>query len=150
MANKYTKIIPDMQKLCDLYELGMTQHEVAEEMGLTQKIVWRCLRDAKVKCRKDAPRNQKKSNNNNWKGDTFSYSAFHYRIKALKGSPYQCEICGTQDRNKHYDWANLTGKFNDPSDYKRMCRSCHWKYDQKYLNFKGASGGRHSKRDRDG
>jgi len=55
-----------------------------------------------------------------------------------------CEVCGAKDQNRSYDWANLTGKYDDPSDYKRMCRSCHWKYDKKHLNFKGAVGGRPS------
>jgi hypothetical protein len=142
MANKYTKIRPDKKQLIDLYDSGMTQAEVAEEMGLTQKIVWRCLRDYGVKCRTAGPRNQKGEKNNNWKGDNVTYAAFHYRLKSLKGNPKKCEVCNTSDPNRTYDWANLTGKYNDPKDYKRMCRSCHWKYDKKFLNFKGATGGR--------
>ena len=58
-------------------------------------------------------------------------------MKALKGKPKKCEVCGTTDKKKNYDWANLTGKFNDPEDYKRMCRSCHRKYDKAHLNFQG-------------
>ena len=145
MANKYTKTKPNMETMKHLYESGMTQGEVAIEMELTQKIVWRCLRDSNIKCRVAAPRNQKGDFNNNWKGDSVTYAAFHYRIKALKGSPKHCDVCGTNDPMKSYDWANLSGKYDDPADYKRMCRSCHWKYDQKYLNFKGAIGGRTAK-----
>jgi hypothetical protein len=63
-------------------------------------------------------------------------------MKALKGSPKKCEICGESETKKHYDWANLTGNYEDPNDYKRMCRSCHWKYDKKSTNFKGARGGK--------
>ncbi len=144
MANKYTKTEPDMIEMVALYESGMTQKEVAEEMGLTQKIVWRCLRDAGVQCRADAPRNQKSEMNNNWKGNDVGYKAFHYRMRALKGSPKHCEVCGTEEPTRTYDWVNLTGKFDDPNDYKRMCRSCHWKHDKKYLNWKGATGGRKS------
>ena len=33
------------------------------------------------------------------------------------------------DESKKYDWANLTGNYNDPKDYKRMCKSCHLRYD---------------------
>jgi len=142
MANKYTKTKPDMNRMAELYRNGMTQSEVAEEMGLTQKIVWRCLRDAKIKCRPDAPRNQQRERNNNWRGESVTYAAFHYRMKALRGRPQRCEVCGTTDPARHYDWANLTGRHNDPNDYKRMCRSCHWKYDKKHLNWKGAVGGR--------
>lgn len=123
--------------LIELYKSGMTQKEVAEEMGLTQKIIWRCLRDAKVKCRIAAPRNQRNVNNKNWKGKNVCYEAFHKRLYALKGRPMKCEVCEATDNKRHYDWANLSGRFDDPSDYKRMCRSCHWKYDKKHLNFKG-------------
>lgn len=135
MTNKYTKAKPDMEKMISLYLSGMTQYEVAIEMEITQKIVWRCLRDYGVKCRKAAPRNQKTINNNNWKSDNVGYAAFHKRIQKLKGLPQYCEICGTTEKNKTYDWANLSGKYNDPNDYKRMCRSCHWKHDKTYLNF---------------
>ncbi len=137
MANKHTKTNPNMNLMKKLYFSGMTQIEVAEEMGLTQKIVWRCLRDAGVKCRKAAKRNQYGINNNSWKGKDASYAAFHYRIYKLKGRPLYCEVCHTKDKSKHYDWASLSGKYDDPSDYKRMCRSCHWKYDKTHLNFKG-------------
>lgn len=144
MANKYTKTKPDMGKMIQLYRNGMTQKEVAEEMSLTQKIVWRCLRDACERCRPDAPRNQRAESNNNWKGNKATYKAFHYRMNALKGKPIVCEVCGTTNPQKTYDWANLTGRYDDPNDYKRMCRSCHWKYDKKHLNWKGATGGRPS------
>src|SRR5574343_640247 len=145
MANKYTKTTPDMQQMVALYESGMTQVEVADAMNLTQKVVWRCLRDARVICRRAAPRNQKGENNNNWKPDGVTYAAFHYRMKALLGRPKMCEVCGTTEEKRTYDWANLTGKYDDPSDYKRMCRSCHWIFDQKHTNFKGAVDGRPSK-----
>ncbi len=26
-------------------------------------------------------------------------------------------------------------QYEDMSDYAPMCRSCHWKYDKKHLNF---------------
>lgn len=142
MANRYTKKEVDTARLITLYQSGMTQTEVAEEMGLSQKLVWHRLRECGVNCRKAAPRNQKGENNNNWKPGEVCYAAFHYRIKALKGKPKKCEVCNTTDPTKTYDWANLTGDYDNPEDYKRMCRSCHWKYDKKHLNFKGATAGR--------
>ena len=142
MANKYTKTKPDIKKLIALYKTGRTQKEVAEEMCLTQKIVWRCLRDAQVKCRPAVARNQLKENNNNWKGARAGYSAFHRRLEAQKGKPKKCEVCGTTEEQKTYDWANLTGKYDNPKDYKRMCRSCHFKYDEQYKNFRGSGRGR--------
>ena len=65
----------------------------------------------------------------NWKGTRVAYSAFHRRITKEKGSPCYCEICGITDKSKRYEWANLTGKYHDFFDYKRMCKKCHCNYD---------------------
>ncbi len=136
MANKYTKIQIDVERAISLYESGMTQAEVAEELGTTQKVIWHRLKGAGYKCRVAAKRNQRGKNNDSWRGNDASYSAFHLRLQALRGKPQKCEVCGTVDTKKSYDWANLTGRYDDPGDYKRMCRSCHWKRDKKILNIK--------------
>jgi len=66
--------------------------------------------------------------NSQWKGIDASYSSFHKRIYTIKGAPSYCEICETT-KAKKFEWANLTGKYNDVNDYKRMCSKCHKKYD---------------------
>ena len=119
-----------------LYLSGMTQCEVAKEMNTTQRVIWRLFKKNKLEQRKAAPRNQRGVNNNNWKGSDVGYSAYHRRMESQMGKPKKCEVCGTDDIKLKYDWANLTGKYNDPKDFKRMCRSCHWKYDKKILNIK--------------
>jgi DNA-binding XRE family transcriptional regulator len=58
-----------------------------------------------------------------------SYYAAHERVAKRRGLPKKCEICGTTDRSKVYQWANLTGHYDDPEDYKRMCQSCHASFD---------------------
>ena len=68
-------------------------------------------------------------NHPNWKGKKAKYGAFHERVKSKFGSPKRCTVCGTTDKNKLYEWANLSGEYNNISDYKRMCHSCHKKYD---------------------
>jgi len=117
------------------YELCMTQREIAAELGLTQKIVWNIMRRHGLKARKAAKRDQWGSRNHSWKGLHASYQAFHMRVERRRGKPRYCEVCGTTDPNKHYDWANLTGRYHDPNDYARMCRSCHWRYDRRILNI---------------
>jgi len=144
MANKYTKQPFDIEKAKSLYESGLTQIEVAMRLGTTQKVVYERFKGVGYKCRKAMKRNQLRENNSLWKGDYATNKAFHYRLKSLFGTPKKCEVCGTTDPHKSYDWANLTGHYEDVSDYKRMCRSCHWKYDKKHLNFHGAIGGRAS------
>ena len=139
MANKYTKTVVDIDKVVSLYESGMTQVEVAKHMGLTQKLIWHRLKESGIKCRVAKKRNQFGSNNSYWKGKKATYRAFHRRLDALKGKPKRCEACGTTDPKKTYDWANMSGRYDDPNDYKRLCRSCHWKRDKKYLNFTKSS-----------
>ena len=31
--------------------------------------------------------------------------------------------------DKEYEWANMTGDYDNPKDYKRMCKKCHHKQD---------------------
>lgn len=127
------------------YEVSvMSQNEIAAKYSVTLKRVQTSMRRYEITSRPAIKRNQIGCNNSSWKGDSACYAAFHYRLSSLYGKPQKCEICGTSDPKRTYDWANLTGRYDDPSDYKRMCRSCHWKYDDKAANFKGAVGGRSS------
>ena len=119
-----------------LYISGMTQVEVAEALGTTQKVIWTLMRNHNIPRRPQIKRDQTGPKNHMWKGDEASYSAFHLRVQTQRGRPRHCEVCGTTDQRRSYDWANLSGRFDDPSDYKRMCRSCHWKHDRKILNIK--------------
>lgn len=136
MTNKYTYNPPfTKEELEQDYAAGLTQHEIADRYHTSQKVVWRAMHRWGIKARPAIKRNQYGENNSYWKGDDVSYAAFHKRIEALNGKPQKCEVCGTTDTNKSYDWANLTGHYEDPKDYKRMCRSCHWKHDQKHFNL---------------
>jgi hypothetical protein len=127
----------DFKEAKRLYEAGMSQGEVAIELGTSQKVIWSLFRKNGYKSRPAAKRNQYGQANASWKGSAAGYQAFHRRLDATKGRPKKCEVCGIDDPKRVYDWANLTGKLDEPSDYKRMCRSCHSKYDSKALNFKG-------------
>ena len=130
MANMYTKTpTPKKTEIKKLYNKGLTQNQLAEHYKVTQKIVWRWMRDLKIKTRIPKNNNQYGENNKNWRGDKAGYSALHYRVYKKRGMPQKCEICGTSDKKKRYHWANMTGKYEDINDYKRMCQSCHWKND---------------------
>ena len=71
------------------------------------------------------------SNHPNWLGDKVGYTGSHTRVKKKFGKPSRCDICGTTRKDIVYEWANLTGNFHDINDFRRMCRSCHRKYDYK-------------------
>lgn len=120
-------------KMISLYETGMTQREVGNALGVSQKVVFGRLRKAGYKCRKAAKRFQNGSANAFWKGSNAGYQAFHRRMESTRGRPRLCEVCGTT-KPQFFDWANLTGRYDDPLDFKRMCRSCHRNYDNSRRN----------------
>jgi len=135
---------PDLvSRVAVLYAFGKTQVEIAEEVGLTQKVVWNLMRRSGISARVAAKRNQFGDANHAWKGNAAGKQAFHRRLYARHGKPSDCQVCGTSDPGKSYDYANLTGRYEDLTDYMPMCRSCHWKYDKKILNIK------HMRRDAD-
>jgi len=131
------KIYPEYQvgAVREMYAKGHTQAEIAVALGLTQKVVWNLMRRHSIKSRVAAKRDQSGKKNHMWKGDGASKCAFHRRLYSRYGKPKKCSECGSVDA-KHYDYANLTGKYEDISDYAPMCRSCHWKYDAKILNIR--------------
>lgn len=57
-----------------------------------------------------------------------TYGAHHDKVRKLRGKPSKCEICGTTEA-KRFEWANITGNYEDINDYKRMCKSCHNRHD---------------------
>lgn len=137
MSNQHTYRTPfTKEQLAEDYlELGLTQTEIAAKWGTTQRVVWRAMRKHGIKARVAAKRNQRGPNNDSWKGDAAGYHALHLRVAKALGKPMKCDVCGTTDPTKTYDWANLSGRYYDLRDYVRMCRSCHWKRDGKINNI---------------
>lgn len=113
-------------KVRELYAGGKTMREVADEIGCTVKVLQRLMPAHGIERRKATPRNQTGEKNSRWKGDFAGYSAFHLRVYMARGKASKCSRCGA---GSVFDWANLTGRYEDVSDYAEMCRSCHRKYD---------------------
>ena len=51
-----------------MYESGMTQAEIGAELGVSQKVVWRFMKNHGIGARKAAKRNQLRENNASWRG----------------------------------------------------------------------------------
>jgi hypothetical protein len=132
MANKYTaKPIPPKDILEKMYnDEFLSQSEIGEKFQTTQKVVYSWFKKLGIQSRVPYKRFQNGEKNNSWKGNDATYAAFHYRVESARGKPHYCSACGTMDA-KRYEWANLTGKYDDLMDYARMCVSCHRKYDIK-------------------
>lgn len=116
--------------LVKMYDSGMTQAEIAQELGTSQKRIFTAMRRMQIPRRRSVKRSQAGEANNAWRGDDASYTAKHARVYRQRGQPMFCSVCGTTDAAKAYDWANVSGNYNDPKDYARMCRSCHRKFDR--------------------
>lgn len=80
---------------------------------------------------------QKGKNNSTWKGDEAGYVSMHARVYRLRGKAFGCTVCGANDPAKWYEWANLTGHYEDVDDYASMCRRCHKKFDMEKRPDKG-------------
>ena len=116
-------------KVQALYDSGYTQDEIAAHIGFTQKVIWNIMRRHAIARRRQIKRDQMGPRNHMWKGDEAGYQALHIRLDKRFGKPRHCDECGTADESRTYDWANLTGNYTDITDFRRMCRQCHRRYD---------------------
>lgn len=119
----------------DFYQSGKTQTEIGQLLGVSQKVIWKLMMRHGIKARVAFKRDQTGEKNSYWKGDKAGYQAMHRRLYARFGKPNKCTMCGTESAS-HYDYANLSGSYEQIGDYMPMCRSCHWKFDKKVLNIK--------------
>lgn len=70
-----------------------------------------------------------------WKGDAVGYTSLHQWIARKLGKPKQCSHCKSTNC-KAYDWANVSGKYRrDFSDWVRLCRGCHIRFDRSNLKL---------------
>ena len=120
----YPQEIVDL--ICGMYRDGMTVAEIRQQAPQgyrVQTILERYLPER----RPAAKRHQTGEANHSWKGDAASYQALHLRVEAARGKPQRCSRCAATEGRM--EWANLTGEYQDVTDYARMCVSCHRKFD---------------------
>ncbi len=148
MVNKYTATkVPNREEIMNLVEKNnMSQKEIGQMYGVSQKVVWRWCRVLDIHY-KPIKRNQHQQNNTSWKPtpapsqrDKKWYRTLHKRTELLRGKPSHCEICGTSDSNKKYHWASPEHKYESVDEFVRMCISCHWKHDGKIMNILKSAG----------
>lgn len=135
---------PDfVQRVHDAYKRIGNMKKAGAEFGVSEITVWRMFKSAGLPVNPVGYKHDWKGPKcSKWKGDNATYSGFHQRVVRERGTPSRCENCGTTDPASTYDWANMTGAYQDVNDYKRMCRSCHWTHDGIRSNFTGNTGAR--------
>ncbi len=109
-----------------MYSDGMTIAEIQAVLPRGFKAQRIVERHVPIR-RTPAKREQRGERNAAWKGDEASYTALHLRVVVARGKPSECENCGI--REGRFEWANLTGRYEDVDDYARLCVSCHRKLD---------------------
>lgn len=65
-----------------------------------------------------------------WKGEFASYTAKHIWLNKYYGKAIKCENLDCSRESTTYDWANISGKYRDRSDYLQLYRKCHRKFDK--------------------
>jgi hypothetical protein len=118
----------DPELLRALYSQGMTQRECAAEFGVARSEIHRSMVFYDIPRRPAIKRDQRGEKNPRWKGNDGNYKLYHKRVISARGKATSCDDCGALDA-KVYDWANLTGRYEDIDDYKPLCRSCHQRHD---------------------
>jgi hypothetical protein len=80
--------------------------------------------------------------NHKWKGDQEIHrTTLHDWVRSRMPKPLVCPTCKIKSP---YDLANITGIYNrELKNWKYLCRSCHWRLDKKFLNFKQYAGKGH-------
>lgn len=121
---------PDLvEKVRDLYAAGHTMAEVAALTGTTVKVLQRLMPRHGIARRGLGKRNQQGEKNATWRGDRATLDAMHLRVERVRGKPQRCALCDTADPSIRYEWANLSGHYNDIYDYARLCVPCHRRLD---------------------
>lgn len=123
-----------------MYEAGHSMAEVAELTGTTVKILQRLMPRHGIERRGLGKRDQQAGKNDSWRGDQAGYSAMHLRVITARGRPQVCVCCDTTDPTIRYEWANLSGHYEDIHDYARLCPRCHRRLDAR----RRATLGRHT------
>ena len=117
------------------FEEKKTMSEIGKEIGVATVTVMRTMDSFGIQRRDPKEKNMKRGpSNGNWKGADAAYSALHKRIYKILGKANHCEECNRNDQGSIYNWANLTGKLDDPKDYASLCRKCHMHFDDPNRN----------------
>ena len=92
--NRGAKLPLDIVKT--MYEDGHTQTEIAEALGVSQKVVWRFMKNHGIKARVPAKRDQRGEKNSYWKGGIVKDDAGYVLVKT-EGHP-RAKSCGNYVR----------------------------------------------------
>ena len=119
------------EQLIKEYQEGRSIAMLARQYGMYPSNMRYVMKIWKIPTRKSTTWHSRlfEQKNPRWKGNRVSQQTFHQRVYTVYGAPKECSMCGTIDKEKIYDWANTNGDYTNRSNFRRMCRSCHHRYD---------------------
>ena len=138
--------LPPIETLKADYESGKLLKEIAERYGVVISAVYYALKRAGVPRRTRPASNTSLATVRTSKAISNTYQRAHYKVRKIRGKPSLCEQCGTTTA-KRFDWANISGNYDDPSDYIRLCKKCHYKHDGALVNVTGRYSAQHARHD---
>lgn len=119
-----------VDKVRQLYADGLSQGEVADALGTTQKVVWTLMRRHDIPRRPPIARSPLRGRDHpSFNPSSTNYATLHGRVEAARGRPSECAACGSTSPDERYEWANLTGDYQSVDDFARMCVPCHRRFD---------------------
>jgi len=137
------KVPADKELLSRMYhDERMTEKAIAKYFGASRNAVHKAMNRLGIQRRSYRTRQRNGSAHQNWKGSKIGYVGGHHRVKRMRGAPTKCSECGQDDPTKVYHWANLTGEYDNPADYRRLCVSCHSNFDRSWEKRERDSRGR--------
>ena len=107
----------------------LTQRAVAELLGIGRGAVVGIMLRNDIPKRKTGEYDRRGPNNNRWRTQNLRYDTLHARVTAARGKPVGCSRCGIDEPDRRYEWANLTGDYENVYDFARMCVPCHRLFD---------------------
>lgn len=81
------------------------------------------------RCSKMGDLNPSKQKATNHGLSPVEYATVHNRVRAARGSAFGCSHCLTTE-DRVYHWANVSGNYDDVSDYINLCVPCHDRFDR--------------------
>jgi hypothetical protein len=102
VPNAYSYKVPftEEQLRADYFDAGLSQTEVAEKYGTSQKVVWRAMAKLGMQARPPVARNQKGPANNNWRGGRNLMARTPGRPKVSNGGYWSVYAPGHPHANK--------------------------------------------------
>jgi predicted transcriptional regulator len=99
----------DLEIVKSMYQNGMSQHEIANELGVSQKVIWRFMKNNDIKARVAAKRDQTGDKNHMWNGGkTINEAGYimvripdHPRSEANNGYVFEHILVAEENTGRH-------------------------------------------------